>query len=553
MNSENRTCQNCKKEFVIESEDFDFYKKISVPAPTCCSECRLKRRMMFRNFKTLYKRTSSLSGKPIISIYPPESPYIVYTHDEWWGDDWDSKSYGKDFDFSRPFFEQFKELLLAVPRFNLMNTQSQNCEYSNMVLRSKNCYLVFGCVDTEDCAYGHIVWECKDCIDNLYLHHSELCYECVDCLWSYKLSYSQECESCTESVGLYDCRSCMNCIGCVGLKQKSYYIFNENVGKAGYEQFLKDHPLGDPKTISYILERREELRKKVPQRHFFGSHNTNVSGNHIYNGKNVHYSFDLKEGEDSKYIFTASKMKDSYDATFNGGGVELGYELLACVGRGIQFCQNVMNSSDAYYSDNCYGSHNIFGCAWMKNANYCILNKQYSREEYEVLVPKIIEHMKKNGEWGEFFPISLSPFGYNESIINEYFPLSREEAEKQGYRWADDPPVTTGQETLKHDALPKNPKEYSDDLVKEVLACGRCGRNYRFIPKEIQFHKQMEFSLPKECFNCRHARRMSVRNPRRLWDGVCANCGAAFKTSYPPDKQKELKIYCEKCYLNEMG
>jgi hypothetical protein len=25
---------------------------------------------------------------------------------------------------------------------------------------------------------------------------------------------------------------------------------------------------------------------------------------------------------------------------------------------------------------------------------YCILNKQYTKEEYEILVPKIIEHMK---------------------------------------------------------------------------------------------------------------------------------------------------------------
>jgi len=30
---------------------------------------------------------------------------------------------------------------------------------------------------------------------------------------------------------------------------------------------------------------------------------------------------------------------------------------------------------------------------------YCILNKQYSKEEYEELVPKIIEHMQKTGEW----------------------------------------------------------------------------------------------------------------------------------------------------------
>ncbi len=27
-------CQNCHQEFIIEPEDFDFYEKIQVPAPT---------------------------------------------------------------------------------------------------------------------------------------------------------------------------------------------------------------------------------------------------------------------------------------------------------------------------------------------------------------------------------------------------------------------------------------------------------------------------------------------------------------------------------------
>lgn len=553
-NSEIKSCKNCKATFAIDASDFGFYEKINVPPPTFCPDCRQKRRIIFRNFKTLYKRTSNKSGKSIIAMYSPKVPYKVYTHEEWWSDEWDAKSYGKNFDFSRPFFKQFNELLLAVPRFNVMNIQSQNCEYSNMTLRSKNCYLVFGCVDNEDCAYGHIVWESKDCLDNLYVHHSELCYECVDCLWSYKLFYSQECESCTESVGLYDCRGCLNCIGCVGLQQKSYYIFNENVGKAGYEKFLKDHPLHDPSAIAMILEKQRELRKKVPQRHFFGSHNNSASGNHLYNAKNVHHSFDVKRGEDSKYIFTGGKVVDSYDLSFVGGGIESGYEAITCGGgQSTRFSHIVYNSTDAWYSDTCYSSRNIFGCSGLRSAEYCILNKQYSKESFDELRKKIIEHMKKTGEWGEFFPQALSPFAYNESIISEYFPLTKEEALSQGYRWEDDIPMTVGQETTSHDKLPARPEDYQPDLDNEILACVSCRRNYRFIPMEINFLKRSALFLPRECFNCRHQRRMNMRNPRMLWDGACNRCDAVFKTSYPPDKQKELPIFCEACYKREMA
>ncbi|MEA2006665.1 MAG: hypothetical protein U9O20_00690 [Patescibacteria group bacterium] len=34
--AKNTNCHNCKSEFTIESEDFEFYKKINVPAQIFC-------------------------------------------------------------------------------------------------------------------------------------------------------------------------------------------------------------------------------------------------------------------------------------------------------------------------------------------------------------------------------------------------------------------------------------------------------------------------------------------------------------------------------------
>lgn len=92
-------CQNCNQKFVIEPEDFEFYKKIGVPAPTFCPECRLQRRMTFRNETSLYKRKCDVTGKDIISIYNPKSPHIIYDHKYWWSDEWDAIEYGKEYDF----------------------------------------------------------------------------------------------------------------------------------------------------------------------------------------------------------------------------------------------------------------------------------------------------------------------------------------------------------------------------------------------------------------------------------------------------------------------
>ncbi len=508
--------------------------------------------MIFRNFKTLYRRNSDRSLKPMISMYSPQAPYKIWSHDEWWQDDWDPLSLGRDFDFSRPFFEQFQELLLAVPRFGLMNFNSENCQYSNFTNGSKNCYLVFGCVNDEDCSYGHIVWESKDSWDNLYLHKSELCYECVDCLNSYRLMYSQECEDCNNSIGLFDCRGCTDCIGCVGLRQKSRYIFNQPVGKEEYGKFLEEHPFWDDRSVEMILKNREELRRASPQRSFFGSHNSDVSGNHVYNAKNVKYSFDIKGGENSKFVYTARNVKDDYDVAFSPD-IELSYESLTCMGSNrVNFCHVCVNSSFAFYSDSCFACNNIFGCAGLKSQEYCIFNKKHSKEEYESLKERIVEHMKKTGEWGEFFPINLSPFKYNESIAQEYYPLKKEEAVAMGLGWRDDLPHTIGQETISNDKLPKDPKDFSAGICKETLACDNCKRNYKLIAGEVSFYKRMGLALPRKCFNCRHADRMGRRNTRELWPGKCAKCGSEFQTSYNPERQMQYKLYCEACYNAEV-
>ncbi len=292
--TETRSCKKCNRNFEVTPDDFAFYQKMQVPVPARCPDCRQKRRILFRNFKTLYKRPSDKSGTPIISMYSQKAPFPVWSRDEWWADNWDARGFGRDVDFTRPILDQIWELWQKVPRAAVLHSQAENCTYSNGVFNSKNCYLIFGCVDTEDSAYGHIVWNSKECFDNLYAFKCELCFECTDVLGSYRLLYSQECEDCTDSIGLFDCRGCTNCIGCVGLQQKTYHIFNQPVTKEEYEKFLIEHPLNDPKTIVMILEKREELRRQVPQRSFFGSHNVDVSGNHIYNAKNVHHSLDRK-------------------------------------------------------------------------------------------------------------------------------------------------------------------------------------------------------------------------------------------------------------------
>jgi len=55
----------------------------------------------------LYHRDCDATGKKIISNFSPDKDYIIYEQPYWWSDKWDFRDYGKDFDFNKPFFEQW--------------------------------------------------------------------------------------------------------------------------------------------------------------------------------------------------------------------------------------------------------------------------------------------------------------------------------------------------------------------------------------------------------------------------------------------------------------
>ena len=101
MFSEIKECQNCNNQFTIEPEDFAFYEKMKVPAPTFCPDCRYQRRLANRNEWNFYKDKCGLCGNDMVSIYNSEYPGPVYCQPCWWGDGWDSFACGQEFDFSR--------------------------------------------------------------------------------------------------------------------------------------------------------------------------------------------------------------------------------------------------------------------------------------------------------------------------------------------------------------------------------------------------------------------------------------------------------------------
>ncbi len=583
MEQETKICQNCKKDFIIEPDDFSFYEKIKVPPPTFCPECRNQRRMTWRNERALYRRNCAQCGKQMVSIYPADSPFVVYCQDCWWSDSWDPMAAGVAYNFSRPFMTQFLELLQRTPSMALFNTTPSNSDYCNYMSGAKDCYLQIAGRESEGILYSNRIYMCKDSIDCYTGTRNERCYQCVQCENSYNLKYSQYCDACTDSNFLFDCRNCQNCSFSVNLRGKQYYLFNQPYSKEEYLSKLKQIDLGSYAVLQEHIEKYNDLRKGALRKYAQMIKTAQSTGDNLKNSKNCKECFDFSGDNYENSAFShyiGIGLKDSYDVYGLSRG-EMLYESLSLGFESTEnayylFSQVIKGSTNVSYSLNCTGSQNLFGCTGLRSKQYCILNKQYTKEKYEELVSKIIKQMAdmpyvdKQGrvyKYGEFFPSELSPFAYNETIAQEYFPLTKEQAMPQGYRWKDPEEKTYKIDILSQD-LPDHIKDVGDDIIGKVIGCGhkgecnhQCTTAFKIIKEELQFYRKANLPLPRMCPNCRHYERLAQRNPLKLWHRKCmcdkknhshgsANCANEFETPYAPERPEI--IYCESCYNSEV-
>ncbi|MAF20478.1 MAG: hypothetical protein CMI55_02225 [Parcubacteria group bacterium] len=503
-------------------------------------------------------------------MYRPDSPYKIYESKIWWSDKWDPMEYGRDYDFSKPFFEQMKELIREVPWPSRIVIDVVNSDYCKNSMNVKNSYLITSGKDIENCAYGYRLYDSKDSYDCMSLNKSELCYQDFMLDSCYKALFSSHCENCQEIYFCHNCKDCQNCFGCTNLRYKKYHIFNKPYSKEEYLKKLEEFDLGSYKNIRLLENKAKEHHLKYPRKFMFGRHNINVIGEYINNSKNVLDCYSIKSGEDLRYcqfLDTKEESKDIYDQTGFGVNAQKSYECFG-VGQGssnIKFGWHNMGCYNLEYCIQCNDCSDCFACFGLKHKKHCIFNKQYTKEEYKELVPKIKKHMNempyvdKKGrvyKYGEFFPAELSPFGYNETMANEYFPLSEKQAIDQGFNWYDKPKAEY-KPTIKAVNIPDDIKDIDNKILKEVIKCDNkdCHGTgvFRLIPREFKFYKKQGIPIPRLCPKCRHQERIKQRNPMKLWGRQCMKkgCPNKFQTSYSPDR-KEI-VYCEQCYNKEVG
>ncbi len=559
---ETHSCQNCKQTFTIEARDFDYYQKISVPAPTWCPLCRLIRRISFVNGWSLFWRNCDKCEKRTLSMYPPTQDITVYCQPCWWGDSWDGAEYAMDYDPSRPFLDQVKELSNKTPYCALETTYLtlKDCEYCNAIAYGKNCMLATWSDYCENVSFSSFLNGVKDTSDCLRMQESELCYESSGQNKSYRVFYSEECDSSTDVWFSRNLSGCINCVGCANMRGASYCIFNEKYSKEEYFEKLKEWNLDTRDGIEALKGQLQEFWDRFPYREYSGNTlNVNVTGEYTYQSKNSKEMFLSNGVEDSSYcqFITVSPARDCMDYSGWGNGAELIYE-------SANLGDNVTNSKfsgycfpdvmETEYSMWCIGSKYNLGCVNLKRKKYAILNKVYEKEEYETLRAQIIEDMKQNpyidatGKqfgYGEFFPPEFSKFAYNNCNASKFFPKTRDEATAGGYFWNEEETQNV-EATISGNDLPQRQSEVTDEIMQHNIACTTCDRKYRIANLELSILRKLNIPLPTRCPKCREADRFKKMNLPILRESTCANCEKPITTAFPADTSKT--IFCVDCY-----
>jgi CxxC-x17-CxxC domain-containing protein len=555
-----RTCRQCRAVFKIYAEDIDFYKKLRVPPPTLCPSCRMQRRLGFRIslLPIFHKRSCQAPGhtEKTVSLYSEQNPVRVYDNNFYATDNWDGLEFGADYDTNKNFFEQWRKFSLNVPRQALQrDLNSVNCEYTTSGFSSKNCYYVGVPCFSENVYYSSVAAYTKDSMDVDNVDYSERCYRSVYLDHCYNCSFCYESSNCADSYFLYDCKNCSNCFGCVNLRNKSYCWFNEQLTKDEYEKRLRGLDLGKRSVLRDYERKFQQILAGAFRKNLNNVKTENSFGNDLRECKNCFWAFRVIRGtEDIRYFAYGDKVKDAVDI-FSSAAASLIYDSTGIIsGSNIRFSGMLRNCLEAEYSNECNTCENIFACFGLKNKKFCIFNKQYSEDEYWRRVDELKTAMLQRGEYGEFFPLSMSSHPYNKTNAAIEEPLSKEEVLKNGWFWEDEKESEIdlrSVKTLSGDAIPDDIKLVSDEVLNQVIICEKTGKPFRIVKPELDFYRGRNLPLPTiHPLERMKSRLMAWRHPFRLWKTVCSKCGKEIWSGYDP--VRKLKVYCEQCYQAEV-
>lgn len=552
MNEEKRQCKMCGRFLPDDPEDAEFYGRFDLPLPDECSICTRERLLSFWVFGRFRKTTSALSGERIITTIPADVSFPIYDTAEWLSDAWDPMQYGARYDSSRPFLEQVAELQSRVPHPHQVGLNNVSCEWSDDVWESRNCYLSKSLFQCENISYGYRLIDCKDSFDITYSFGLEKCYDCAHCFNSYNVRYAFDARDCADSQFLYYCRNVRNSFMCWNLRNKEYHILNRPYTKEAYAEKLKEFA-----TDSYrgVQKLRDEFLRRIAaealHRQDFQTNTVNSFGNFLTDSKNCFDCYFSDECENSRHLFRGVGDKEVINSVGAGFIEKCAYLSGGAHLYNTAFALHCSQCRFSRYLEFCERCEYCFGSIGLHDKKYCVLNMQYTKEEYEKLTNAIIEDMKKRGEWGRFFPPAMAYCGYNFSQGGIFAPEKKEEILRRGWKWSEE--EDRGKEGMPSSQLPDKIEDVNDAITAQPIICAMTGRKFNIAPHELAFYRAHKIPLPQGHFDARTVSRLRplvfATAPQ---EDRCALCGNMITHFYASELGYK-RIVCMSCYKEKVS
>ncbi|MEK7616368.1 MAG: hypothetical protein AAB420_04145 [Patescibacteria group bacterium] len=552
-----RTCRFSGERFYVRPEDIEFYKKMQVPLPTITPHERIRRRIAQQNAYHLFHATSTLTGKRIISMFPPGSPYKIYEHESFYGEQWDPFAFAFSCDPGKSFFEQYHQFQLNLPHPNLtIRGKIVNSDYNNSSRDLKNCYLILDSVGVEDSAYGMGFFQTRECMEGFTLFNCSQSYDCLEGTNLYRCRYADFAVECIDCAFLYDCRDCESCFCSVNLRHKKYCFMNEQLSKEGYRDKMKSINLGNRDEVAKWKGELEKLKAKAIYKENHNDRSINSFGDFIKDCKNCYGCFYMIGCENVAYSIGGLTVRDSMDLE---GGMDTQFCYESFGGNknfSLKFCFWNQSSRELEFCENCTNCINCFACEGLKNKSFCIFNKQYTEQEYWVKIDELKTAMLKRGEYGEFFPPEYTQAPYNICMANAFSGYDDiETAKKYGYRVEDIPESSqdTISASINAEDLPTDIRDVKDSILQEVVLDTVNNKKFRFTNQELQFYRRFNIPLPQihPSVRLENYRRKFGPVILKFFERECMKCGKQIQSVYPTDDPKI--VYCERCYQQEIA
>jgi len=288
----------------------------------------------------------------------------------------------------KDFITEYETLELKIPMRSFHRLNSEDIEYGDFLYNTKSAYFSFDCTQSQNIIYVNDSFKAKDSCDGNYVIESENCYESFDVVQSHNCTYVNSCSRIYNSYFCWDCYDSHDLFGCSHLRHKEYCIFNKQYTKESYDKLFVEL---QKNRIDENIRMAEQISLQFPitTTHVESSENCDY-GNHIINSKNLYLCFDTNACENGGYLYDTHLTKYSYDMT-QSSHCEYSYECSDSTKLNncfyMSFCSEMYDSG---FCESCTKSNHLFGCISLENKEYCILNKQYTKEEYQKTVSKIL-------------------------------------------------------------------------------------------------------------------------------------------------------------------